>query len=69
MQLELTLSPPTKQCSKCKSIVLVSGFYKDRSSRDGLFSWCKPCANQSSANQTQTEGYAERHRTYVYKHQ
>ena len=69
MQLELTPSPLTKQCPKCKSIAPLSGFYKDRGRPDGLFMWCKACANQSSAKNQQTEGYAERHRTYVYKAQ
>jgi hypothetical protein len=36
---------PTKICSKCKHILPVSIFCKDRSKSDGLYSSCKTCMN------------------------
>lgn len=32
-----------KTCSKCKETKPMSEFYKDRSKKDGLRSWCKSC--------------------------
>jgi hypothetical protein len=32
-----------KTCGKCKELRPCSEFYKDKSSKDGLFHWCKPC--------------------------
>ncbi len=34
-----------KMCSKCKVVKLRSEFGKNKTSLDGLGSWCKPCAN------------------------
>lgn len=33
-----------KTCTKCKKKKDVSDFHKHSSSKDGLHSWCKPCA-------------------------
>ena len=38
----------TKVCTKCKEIKLVSEFYKDRSVKSGLGSWCKKCGYNAS---------------------
>lgn len=32
-----------KRCSKCKSLVPITGFNKDRATRDGLASECRSC--------------------------
>lgn len=34
-----------KQCTKCGEVKSVEGFSKDKQKRDGLQSYCKPCAN------------------------
>lgn len=34
----------TKQCSKCKRILPVSEFYKNKTRKDGLATMCKDCA-------------------------
>lgn len=49
MQLELSLSTQTKQCSKCKRILPRSEFSKNRGAKDGLFGWCKPCSQQQAS--------------------
>lgn len=36
-----------KQCRKCKQFKPHSDFYKNKSSKDGLASWCKECKKQS----------------------
>ena len=33
----------TKVCSRCKTRRKVDLFYKDKSTKDGLGTWCKPC--------------------------
>jgi len=35
-----------KQCSKCEETKPVSGFHKNASRKDGLYSWCKECQRQ-----------------------
>ena len=37
-----------KRCRRCKSWKTESEFYKDRSCKDGLQSWCKACANKAT---------------------
>ena len=37
-----------KQCRKCKQFKPHSDFYKNRSSKDGLASWCKQCMKEYS---------------------
>ena len=37
-----------KQCRKCKQFKPHSEFYKNRSSKDGLASWCKQCKKEYS---------------------
>lgn len=49
VQLKLTLSVSTKQCRKCGQTLPLSDFSRDRSRRDGLFLWCKPCSRASTA--------------------
>ena len=38
-----------KKCSKCRTWKPVSGFQRNRNSRDGLQHWCKPCKMASCA--------------------
>lgn len=33
----------TKQCVHCGKVLPVSEFYKNKTARDGLTSWCKNC--------------------------
>lgn len=33
----------TKKCTKCKKVLPISEFYKNRSTKDGLSRWCKDC--------------------------
>ena len=35
-----------KKCSKCKTLSLISNFYKDRTKNDGYRPSCKRCTNQ-----------------------
>lgn len=37
-----------KHCTKCGTVQPIAAFSKDRSRKDGLSLWCKPCANASS---------------------
>ena len=36
-----------KQCRKCEETKALSDFHKNKSSKDGLASWCKECKKQS----------------------
>lgn len=49
MQLQLIASADTKQCRKCGAYKVRSEFHRDRGRPDGLFQWCKACANRSAA--------------------
>lgn len=44
------LNVMTKICTKCKSEKPTSEFHKCPSRRDGLHSWCKPCARDAAKN-------------------
>lgn len=39
-----------KVCSKCKRELMVDSFYKDKSRKDGLQSYCKKCVKQYGQN-------------------
>jgi len=41
-----------KQCGKCKQVKPLSDFHKNKSSRDGLASWCKECKRQYRKNRS-----------------
>lgn len=38
-------TPDEKRCTRCGDIKPRTGFYRRASSRDGLYSQCKPCHN------------------------
>jgi 5-methylcytosine-specific restriction endonuclease McrA len=38
----------TKKCTRCKSVLPQSDFYKDKKKRDGLTSWCIKCCSESN---------------------
>lgn len=40
----------TKRCYKCKKQRLVKFFYKRKSSKDGLYTYCKKCKKQDDQN-------------------
>lgn len=44
-----------KQCSKCRKEKVVSLFYKDKSSKDGLMAWCSECVKQNDLNRALRE--------------
>lgn len=48
MQLQLTLETSTKQCRKCLAQKPLTEFHRNRGSRDGLYAYCKSCANAES---------------------
>lgn len=39
----------TKLCSCCKSVRLFSDFYKDKKTKDGMYSRCKACHNETTS--------------------
>lgn len=64
MQLELTLSIPSKQCPKCGDLKTVLDFYKDKSRKDGLYHWCKPCCLQHQAKRWRDMNQSDKARHY-----
>lgn len=34
----------TKMCTKCKSVLPITDFHRNKSRKDGLTAWCKKCA-------------------------
>lgn len=70
-----------KRCSKCKAEKPVTGFYKDKTRKDGLNCQCKECHKRYNQehekeklvynkqyNQDHKEGLATRHRQYKQDH-
>lgn len=53
MQLQLTLSTSTKQCTKCRESKPLTEFHKNRSARDGLYCYCKSCAKSEAKRRWQ----------------
>lgn len=53
----MSKTPPqiSKACGRCKAVLPTSGFYKDRSRKDGLTSQCRTCKLELS------KSYASRH--------
>lgn len=49
-----------KQCSKCKTIKPIEGFYKHIRQKDGYNSWCKACMIKQSAEYQRPNANAER---------
>jgi len=47
----------TKRCSKCKLEKNVSEFYRDKSSNDGRFCWCKQCHDKNNKKYQHTERF------------
>jgi hypothetical protein len=41
---------PEKQCPKCKQMLPVEMFAKNRSKKDGLQYWCRSCKSKQSSN-------------------
>lgn len=52
----------TKWCNKCKEGKGLCEFWKDKSKRDGLDCWCKPCTRES--NNKYNKENAERLKEY-----
>ena len=48
-QLSLPLFEEGKHCSRCREWHPLSNFHKNRSHRDGLQIYCKPCMNMTTA--------------------
>lgn len=51
-----------KWCPGCKSMVLLTGFSKNRSMPDGLQTYCQPCSVSSA--RAYHKRYPEKHRAY-----
>ena len=48
-------APVTKRCSKCGEVKASGEFYKQKTTRDGLNSWCKECTNQNCKDRRKKE--------------
>lgn len=35
-----------KKCTRCQKRLKVENFHRDKSIKDGLASWCKPCTKE-----------------------
>lgn len=57
----------TKKCAKCKSVLPLTSFNKNKSKRDGLGTECRPCANAHSKNYHATHLEEHKARRAAYK--
>ena len=55
----------SKQCTKCKQTLPLSEFHKNRSTKDGLHSWCKSCEGAYQKAYLQSEKGMAVHRRYL----
>src|SRR2546421_6650138 len=46
MELEHPPTEPTKRCPNCRLVKPATEFPRNRATRDGLATYCKPCHNQ-----------------------
>lgn len=46
MELEHPPSTPTKRCPMCRRVKALDDFPRNRSTKDGRATYCKPCHNQ-----------------------
>jgi hypothetical protein len=53
------MASKTKTCTRCKRRRKVEAFFKDKTIKDGLSSWCKECTKEYD------RGYRERKRSEV----
>lgn len=49
----------SKPCTKCSSVKPLTDFYKKKSMKLGVDSWCKVCKNKDRTNYKRWEGYRE----------
>lgn len=56
------LASTHKGCTKCGEFLPKESFYEDRSHRDGLYSWCKPCFNAHTRANVDKQARVERNR-------
>lgn len=56
-----------KECSKCKEFKNESEFYKDRRTKDGLYSSCKQCHNKKQSKSSYK--YANLYKEYKKEYQ
>lgn len=57
----------TKQCSKCKRILPVSEFCKNKARKDGLADMCKDCIKEYRKEYRKTDRYKESVKKYCDK--
>jgi hypothetical protein len=43
---ERQMATKTKTCTRCKKRRKIEQFYKDKTVKDGLSSWCKACTKE-----------------------
>ena len=48
----VSLGKAMKLCTKCKTALHITAFYKNASRKDGLQKWCKSCCKVRDANRT-----------------
>lgn len=52
-------------CTSCKKKLLISNFFKDKTSRCGYDCWCKDCRKKYQIKRIQTEEFKEFNRRYM----
>src|SRR5712691_1374309 len=65
MELQPPPTTPTKFCPGCRQIKPLDNFPKNRSSKDGLAAYCKPCHNRIMKEQKDRRYGGER--SYLLK--
>ena len=56
-----------KFCTKCSKEVKLSNFHKDKTSKDGLYRWCKDCKRDYDKNYRKSEKIQSYYNSEEYK--
>jgi hypothetical protein len=58
----------TRECSKCKSMLPISDFWRNKNKIGGRERVCKTCSTARQKAQRQTDEYREKDKLYLQKH-
>lgn len=61
-KVELLANGTMKACAKCKQILLLTGFCKDKAASCGFRSWCKKCNRAKGNSSLYSRRYREKHK-------
>ena len=62
----MSIYPDTKFCNKCRTILLLCDFHKDKTRKDGRYCYCKSCVKSLQKSQFLDEKYKKTRNEYSH---